>query len=530
MSLTKVTYSMIQGAPVNVLDYGADPTGTSDSTAAINAAIASGQSVYFPRGTYLTTGGHSISYPSNQMFFGEAYDATIIRKSSGTNTIFNIVQFAQCAFENLTIDANNLGGTVFMWRAHYSTMTNVNITNVGGTSYAFHCSGSNLCQFTNVNVFNSYGGYKIDQSTDPLPVNPSYGMLYSAFYHCSADIRSGGESALYFDGSVVGNLNFNDFYIEVAVSNTTKPAIYFGTGSSNILNINFTQMAAEIFGGAQHFIEFSNAVIYNISFNQCSFGISGAMTVPVVKATAVENLEFNGCAFSDLFSAAAIVFALDACYSVIIKNSNLRFQNSFVFIDDNGNNFYISEENNVNRLLGATGKNEWFTANYSSTQNSDILQTRPSGNGQIASLSFSNIKDQHSQSTCGYITIADEGSYDIFGNGGTVAPGTAFCGVITIHGLPTNRDTIAAATANNFATFYAQSNSSASSQAYAAIAVGSNVEVDVLADGVATALATTTDGKLGVQIGGGSEAAKAVRIYNRTGAAISLNVDVKAFK
>jgi len=39
MSLTKASYSMITGAPVNVLDYGADPTGTNDSTAAIQAAI-----------------------------------------------------------------------------------------------------------------------------------------------------------------------------------------------------------------------------------------------------------------------------------------------------------------------------------------------------------------------------------------------------------------------------------------------------------------------------------------------------------
>lgn len=39
MSLTKVTYSMIDGAPINVLDFGADPTGATDSSAAFNAAI-----------------------------------------------------------------------------------------------------------------------------------------------------------------------------------------------------------------------------------------------------------------------------------------------------------------------------------------------------------------------------------------------------------------------------------------------------------------------------------------------------------
>jgi hypothetical protein len=53
MSLTKATYSMINAAPANVLDYGADPTGVADSTAAFEAAIATLKKVYVPKGTYL---------------------------------------------------------------------------------------------------------------------------------------------------------------------------------------------------------------------------------------------------------------------------------------------------------------------------------------------------------------------------------------------------------------------------------------------------------------------------------------------
>lgn len=52
MALTKVTYSMIVGAPVNVKDYGAVGNGTTDDTAAIAAACAASSSVYFPAGTY----------------------------------------------------------------------------------------------------------------------------------------------------------------------------------------------------------------------------------------------------------------------------------------------------------------------------------------------------------------------------------------------------------------------------------------------------------------------------------------------
>lgn len=56
MTLTKATYSMIQGAAYNVLDYGADPTGVASSVAAFNAAVANGGTVYVPSGTYKLNG------------------------------------------------------------------------------------------------------------------------------------------------------------------------------------------------------------------------------------------------------------------------------------------------------------------------------------------------------------------------------------------------------------------------------------------------------------------------------------------
>lgn len=59
MALTKVSYSMIDGISVNVLDFGADPTGANDSAPAIQAAINSlsnqyekATAVYFPAGIY----------------------------------------------------------------------------------------------------------------------------------------------------------------------------------------------------------------------------------------------------------------------------------------------------------------------------------------------------------------------------------------------------------------------------------------------------------------------------------------------
>lgn len=56
MSLTKATFSMINGSPINILDYGAVGDGVTDNSDAIQAAIddaeATGRSVYIPSGTY----------------------------------------------------------------------------------------------------------------------------------------------------------------------------------------------------------------------------------------------------------------------------------------------------------------------------------------------------------------------------------------------------------------------------------------------------------------------------------------------
>jgi len=55
---------------VNVLDFGADPTGAVSSTAAIQDAVNTGKNVYFPTGKYLTTSTITIS-TRGQGFFGD---------------------------------------------------------------------------------------------------------------------------------------------------------------------------------------------------------------------------------------------------------------------------------------------------------------------------------------------------------------------------------------------------------------------------------------------------------------------------
>ncbi len=86
MSLTKVSYSMINGAPVNVLDYGASPSASSaTNTTAFQAAIDAGFPIYIPSGTY-NVGG--LTLRDGSYLFGDGVLATKL-VYTGTGTFIN---------------------------------------------------------------------------------------------------------------------------------------------------------------------------------------------------------------------------------------------------------------------------------------------------------------------------------------------------------------------------------------------------------------------------------------------------------
>lgn len=100
MSLTKVSFSMIDGAPLNVLDYGAysDGTHATETTiaikAAITAALAGKGVVYFPTGTYeyADTGTFLIDTLTAQKsltLVGDGPQNTIIN-TNANNKIFTV--------------------------------------------------------------------------------------------------------------------------------------------------------------------------------------------------------------------------------------------------------------------------------------------------------------------------------------------------------------------------------------------------------------------------------------------------------
>jgi hypothetical protein len=76
------------GRPINVLDFnGIDPNGNNDSTSAFNAALASGQCVYAPSGTYALTSLANIT--GNMLFYGDGRATKLIFNTTGVGIHLN---------------------------------------------------------------------------------------------------------------------------------------------------------------------------------------------------------------------------------------------------------------------------------------------------------------------------------------------------------------------------------------------------------------------------------------------------------
>jgi hypothetical protein len=106
MSLTKVSYSMINGAPANILDYGAVGNGSTDCSAALLAALQSGaQQVFVPAGTYALASSVSATIATNVTFYGHG---TFIY--TGANNNINRLIDIETGNNSLTIDGLSFDG------------------------------------------------------------------------------------------------------------------------------------------------------------------------------------------------------------------------------------------------------------------------------------------------------------------------------------------------------------------------------------------------------------------------------------
>lgn len=128
MSLTRVSYSMINGASINVLDFGAVGDGVTDDKAAIQAAFdyansIGGAVVYFPPGNFVHSG--NLSLHTNTTVVGSGHGTAAVSGQHGTTLI--------CT--NASAHGISVGGD-------FVTISNLRLHNsVSGTGWAIYGTG-----------------------------------------------------------------------------------------------------------------------------------------------------------------------------------------------------------------------------------------------------------------------------------------------------------------------------------------------------------------------------------------------------
>ena len=516
---------------VSVKDFGAVGDGVTDDTAAINAALATKKSVYFPSGTYMTTGGHVIPYvneTTDQTIFGDAAFSTIIKKISGTSAVFDFRQYVHSSIKDLTIDGSSLAGVAVMWRSHYSTIEHIIIKNVA--DYAIWISGSNVCNYYNIATVTCSGGIKFDSVNDPISV-PTYACLYSNFYGISLETNAVNFSALSLASGMVQLVLFSGFAIEPAyvIANTVPYVNITGTNSSNI---SFENVRAELSLLGDSFFNINGLGIHSIKFHKCRISAI-QQSASLIAANATYGISIIDCSFyagATLanFPVASPRIRLTNVVNATIQGCITSFKDSFVFIETLSACQYITESNNSSLpwVYGSwavtpavNGSNTWSNTSLNiKCENGGFAQNHST---LLFSITKSNNENAFNTSMNRAITIADDSYYDLFGDGGTTNIGDNFLALVTI--AAGNQSTLNSV--DNFAMLYI-SCSSSSGVAFASSMLGSNVEVDLMT--TTASLADTTDGRLGVQIGDASPTIERyIRIYNRTGVALLLNLKIE---
>jgi len=105
MALTKAHNRMIEGAAVNVKDFGAVGDGVTDDTAAIQAAIDAGSKICIPAGTYILSSTITLS-DQGATIIGDGVNETIIKASHSAGPVIKMTDFFQHV-ESLTISATS---------------------------------------------------------------------------------------------------------------------------------------------------------------------------------------------------------------------------------------------------------------------------------------------------------------------------------------------------------------------------------------------------------------------------------------
>ena len=379
MSLTKVSYSMIAGAPINVVDYGVVGNNSADDTAAIQAAIdamINGSTLDFEPGkTYRVTA--PIVVPPNLTGCVFRGNGSIIRADHNGDGLVMVAtnqNFSRHKVYDLTIQGPNVSypnnaaeligtSTGAALKMGYDDTSNM----VAGYLTSFY-----NCAFTNFYsgvylqstiLINFYGGYiffnQIGVYVDSGQTNAN------TFY--SVGIKENRQFGVYSSPRAGGSLSYatnNKFYSCVLETNIPYDLSSGGYPStfdpSTGHAIKLWNSYDWIFDGC-YFENHNYSVLVESSsddniFQNCRFDSESVRHGWVVIGGASCNNKFVGCKMVDYGASTDGTFqvlAASSHYNQLVNSTGFRFDPSTSL----GTGTYIS---NIIKSQGTAGNGQYF--------------------------------------------------------------------------------------------------------------------------------------------------------------------------
>jgi hypothetical protein len=235
MALTKATYSMIEAAPANVLDFGAVGDGVADDSVAVQSAIDTGKPVYFPAGTYLC----NVSINNKTILYGDG------------STLSKITPFSASAPAMIyTFAAVGTPPPGAFWSYH-SVVRDLgfygNGINTGEIGFSFGSSGP--ANYTaNAEYANNVTFYNCFFTGLTKGVQFPFGNIGSAFYSCgfqtnyygvySLDNKSGSGDPMHAGNKYFYNGEFSNNACAVYIDNGNTLGFGGVTFTDTILEFN----------------------------------------------------------------------------------------------------------------------------------------------------------------------------------------------------------------------------------------------------------------------------------------------------
>lgn len=249
MSLTKVSYSMITGAPVSVKDFGAVGNGVADDTAAITAAeaeaFATNNILLFPAGRYIFDGQFVCRVSI------EGYNATIEQKST-TASVDSVVRYN--TINNITVRGLTIDGNAKYRGLLFVGCDNVKISDVKVFDVGF--GGIAVYDGENVEVSNCFvDGVKF------ITVGTLQTAADGFYFEACTNVRVINSFATNFER--IG------FVTEGTVSAKSRLVKYANCHASNASNSDATatEYNAGFWHENSHSVEYVNCSALNIATN-----------------------------------------------------------------------------------------------------------------------------------------------------------------------------------------------------------------------------------------------------------------------